>query len=211
MSGPPKGRGSRITQLPNMENLGKTSDLSYFNNRTIRTNTMATMASQGRGLIPKTSDINGGLHQLKKQAEKMGLTPEIKELTSEVDELSELIQRKNYELTILEAFAMESPDENVTELRNQLFLTVKLIHSEEIEILLKDADMEKRFTNHGYHDSDVKMHHDQSREFKDSLFSRIRGAYNKRKALKKEIKSLKEHFKRRQENPSEDVQCESSR
>ena len=93
--GPP--RGSRVTKLPTVDNLGNISDLSYFNNRIIRTNTMATIASQGKELIAKSSDL-GGIYQLKKQAEKMGLTPEIKELTEDVEELSELIKRQKYEL-----------------------------------------------------------------------------------------------------------------
>lgn len=198
MSGPYTGqeKGSRVTQLP-----------------TIGEYTMATM-SASRGLISKSEF--SGLYQLQKQAEKMGLMPEIKELADGVNELSELIQRKNYELSILEALAMESPDENITELRNQLFLTVKLIHSKEVEALLNDANAERRFSNHDhdYYDSDVKSPGDQAKEFKTGLFSRLREAYGKRKVLKKELKKVKENFKRKQNHAptvSEEVQYESSR
>lgn len=199
MSGPPGIKGSRVTKLPTLGTLGAYAMSSQF-------------ASQAKGNIVSGTEF-GGLYQLKKQAEKMGLTPEIKELAEGVEELSELIQRKNYELSILEAFALESPDENITDLRNQLFLAVKLIHSDEIETLLNDADTERRFSNHSHLDSNVKLYHDEAKEFKAGLFSRIRNAYDKRKSLKKELKKVKENFKRRQNyapTSSEDAMCESS-
>jgi len=65
-------------------------------------------------------------------AEKMGLTFDIRDLLDGFNDYKQQLEVKARELSILEAIAMESKDENIRELREQLFMTVKLIHSDEI-------------------------------------------------------------------------------
>ena len=81
--------------------------------------------------------INEQYVNLLDKTEKMGLVPEIKELSEQVEEVASKLKYKTHELEVLEVLAMESTNENVCELRTQLFTMVKLVHQNEIDQLMK--------------------------------------------------------------------------
>ena len=63
-------------------------------------------------------------------SEKMGLDSEVRNIIDVMDECREKILVKANEISMLEAIAMESKDENIKELREQLFAVVKMVHSD---------------------------------------------------------------------------------
>lgn len=95
----------------------------------------------GNGDKPSTEmpqpTINEQYVNLLDKTEKIGLVPEIKELAEQVEDVAQKLKYKTHELEVLEVLAMESTNENVCELRTQLFTMVKLVHQNEIDQLMK--------------------------------------------------------------------------
>ena len=141
-----------------------------------------------------------GLDELKRQAERIGFGPEIKDLVNDIEELRDQVRRKNLELALLEVAAMESRDENVTDLREQLFTTVKLIHGEEIEEILNDDNIMDRFGDfNGFHVSPRNVTSSsptEKEELKNNMLTRLRRNWDNYKELRKEVKLTKKNWKR---------------
>ena len=145
-----------------------------------------------------------GVDELKRQAERIGFGPEIKDLVDDIEELRDQVRKKNLELSLLEVAAMESRDENVTDLREQLFTTVKLIHGEEIEEILNDDNIMDRFGGfNGFHVSprNATSSPTEKEELKNNMLARLRRNWDNYKELRKEVKLTKKNWKR---NKTED-------
>ena len=141
------------------------------------------------------------IDDLKEHADKIGFDPEIKELMEKVDSLSNDIKKKNFELMLLEVIAMESYDDNVKDLREQLFTAVKLIHSEDIEELMKNDYIKSQFfsDNQQGHirfdtetspDTDISKH-----EFHNNIVHRIGRYVSRNIELRKATKEFKKTWK----------------
>lgn len=94
--------------------------------------------------IDQGNNIEYLIHQLKKNSGTMGLTNEVRSLLEEVENIKYNLEVKNMELSVLEAIAMESNDENVVELREQLFSLVKMIYSDKIHELSNQTIKQQR-------------------------------------------------------------------
>ncbi len=215
---------SKITDLLIGQKLGTIADLSYFNNRiithrTTRNNTMASgqaigQISTGVESSMQVGDIN--IDELMRQAEKIGFDPELKTLIEGIDKVHTALKRKNLELSLLEIVAMESPDENISDLRQQLFTAVKLIHGDEIEELLNDDRQVNRLSSMVSHggllpDAKPRRQISEKETLKNGIVSRFRKYFNEYRQLRVEIKDLKKNWKRRNDGDTQyDMDCESS-
>ncbi len=138
-----------------------------------------------------TTDINYLVRNIKESVDMVGLTPEIKELLEEVDSIKYKLEVKTTELAILEAIAMESTDENVAELREQLFTLVKLLYSDKI-VELSTNFIRNRPGMLSY-DMDSGGETKPEREItRGSILNRISNFFEKRRKHKKAIKYLNE-------------------
>lgn len=79
-----------------------------------------------------------------RDAESMGLVPEVREIIDALEECKEKLARKANELSVLEAIAMESEDENIKELREQLFAVVKMVHSDLLTETMEEYDFREQ-------------------------------------------------------------------
>lgn len=158
-------------------------------------------------------DIN--IKELTRQAEKIGFSSELKVLVEDVGKIHDELKRKNLELSLLEIIAMESIDENVSDLRQQLFATVRLIHGDEIEEILKDENQVRRLANF---DIDKLLPEEKSRninskeEMRNGIISRFRKHFHDYRQLRVEVKNLKKNWKYRNDVASSDSEdcCDSS-
>lgn len=88
---------------------------------------------------PFKPSIEQLVNEIKGNTDNIGLTPEIRTLLKDVESIKYSLEVKNAELSILEAMAMESNDENIVELREQLFSLVKLLYSDKIQELSEQS------------------------------------------------------------------------
>lgn len=141
------------------------------------------MPGQGEGArrVEMTEDT---VRTLINDAEKMGLTPDVRNLLEDFDEYKKRLEVKVQELSIIEAIAMESMDENVKDLREQLFTVVKLIHSDKIAEVVnefKNRDRSGGFTS----DSSMKEQASNNTISKYDIMERMRRYLNKRSDYKR--------------------------
>ncbi len=146
--------------------------------------------SQSEGLRVRQT-VDDLQRELIERAHETGLTPEIKDIIESVDEARRILTKKNFELNILETLAMESTDENISDLREQLFTTVKLVHQDLVnEIMVReyrDDGLESGF------DSNVKMDMGDDRDGR--LTQKVRMWFYKRKEMREKLKQYKKNLK----------------
>lgn len=78
----------------------------------------------------RLSSIEDTARRMLVDSEKMGLDSEVRDIIDTLDDCREKLTRKADEISMLEAIAMESKDDNIKELREQLFAVVKMVHSD---------------------------------------------------------------------------------
>lgn len=156
-----------------------------------------TPAGKQVGLVSNADYAgNSDIDQMKQMASKMGLMPDIHDMLEAFEECKLVLTTKALELNALQALAMESDDENITELREQLFVVTKLLYSDIIEDIIKesvDSEAKKeRVTGFvgGFQDGNVKA--DLSR---GNIFQKMRIYMNKRSKYKKDLKKIKKRLK----------------
>lgn len=181
------GQGSRVTKLlegKTIMSLGSTAKL-------------ARMAGSSLGhsehKIP-ISSIESIQIELISRAKKAGMTPEIRDLIETFDESRKILIKKNFELNILETLAMESTDENISDLREQLFTTVKLVHPEIINEMMIQEYKEDALEPFDWGDADTDMHIDMGYD-RNKLHQKIRTWYFKKKEMRNKLKQYKKNLK----------------
>lgn len=143
--------------------------------------------SEAVSIKPNIEDTR---RELVERAHKIGLVPEIKDIIESLDESRRILTKKNFELNILETLAMESDDENVSHLREQLFTTVKLVHQDLVnEIMINEYSDDALDPESGW-DSNVKI--DMGR---DALHHKVRRWFYKRKEMRGKLKQYKKNLK----------------
>lgn len=138
------------------------------------------------------------IEKLSKEAERMGLTPEIRDLVEAHKECQKKLQEKAIKLGLLEAFAMESMDENVVELRNQLFTVITLLYSDKIDEMMREQITQE--SSAVEFDSDINKVFDDRGDVKEDcpkydIVSRMKGYLIKRRRYKSQLASLKKKAK----------------
>lgn len=128
--------------------------------------------------------------ELVERAHETGLTPEIKDMIDSVDEARRILTKKNFELNILETLAMESTDENVSDLREQLFTTVKLIHQDLVNEIMIREYREDGLDPFVYID---KMDIGDDRDGR--ITQKVRMWFFKRKEMREKLKQYKKNLK----------------
>ena len=174
------GVGSRVTKLPGKGTINMTSG------------SIAKMAgpSSAQSEEIRTRSIDELQRELVEKAQKAGFTPEIKDMIDSIDEARKVLTKKNFELNILETLAMESTDENVSELREQLFTTVRLVHQ----------DLVNEIMIHEYRDDALEptsVYIDKSDIYsnRDNLIQKVRTWFYKRKEMREQLKQYKKNLK----------------
>lgn len=148
-----------------------------------------SFAAEGLSKMDKRT-INDDHRDLIEKARRMGITHEIKDLIDQVRDMERVLIEKNYELDVLEMLAMESDDENIINLREQLFTTVKLVHTDLINELGQELQYRLR-------DDIIKadMAPQVGSNSNENLLRRARDWYFKHKQIRKEMKVVKERLK----------------
>jgi len=145
--------------------------------------------SEGISIRPSMEDIR---RELVERAHKAGLTPEIRDIIESLDESRRILTKKNFELNILETLAMESDDENISDLREQLFTTVKLVHQDIVnEIMISEYRDDALEPDFGW-DESVKI--DMSRD-RNVLHQKVRTWFYKRREMRAKLKQYKKKLK----------------
>jgi len=101
----------------------------------------------------KTSSMDGpgiDFQSLIDKSRKMGLTPDIRDMIISFEDCKNILKAKEVELDTLQAIVMESDDENISTLREELFIVAKLLYSDVIEDVIKREvnDTEVKMDNH---------------------------------------------------------------
>jgi len=171
------GPGSKVTKLPTKGLMNMTLGSAAFGPSSSR--------SEAVSIRPNIEDTR---RELVERAHKVGLVPEIRDIIESLDESRRILTKKNFELNILETLAMESDDQNISDLREQLFTTVKLVHQDLVnEIMIseyRDDALESGF------DDSVKI--DMGR---DALHHKVRRWFYKRKEMRGKLKQYKKNLK----------------
>lgn len=174
------GPGSRVTKLPLEGNI----------KMTLGGHTRMLGSSSQSEAVSIKPNIEDTRRELVERAHKIGLVPEIKDIIESLDESRRILTKKNFELNILETLAMESDDENVSHLREQLFTTVKLVHQDLVnEIMINEYRDDALDPESGW-DSNVKI--DMGR---DALHHKVRRWFYKRKEMREKLKQYKKNLK----------------
>lgn len=132
------------------------------------------------------------LGELIQQAKNMGVSHEVRDIANDLDSVRNAIGRKTRELEIIEGLALESDDQNIANLRGQLFTTVKLIHNDIINTMLDDYDQSERESP--YPGDSCSTEEDRPMD-KSTLMGRIRGFWRRRRMYRKQLKEIKEQLK----------------
>ena len=88
----------------------------------------------------RSNDTDSNIRALIEKASRMGLTEDIRDMVDDVNTLKAILYKKSYEMDMLELIVMHSDDDNIIELREQLFATVKLVHSDILQALMAERD-----------------------------------------------------------------------
>jgi len=148
-------------------------------------------ANPSSGLVAKSEfKQEVDIAELKKMAHKMGLSPDIYDMLESFEECKYTLESKSMELNALQALAMESDDENITDLREQLFVVTKLLYSDIIEDIMKEPGYQINAKDSSYLDDDFKS--DMS---KGNMFQQMRIYMNKRKRYKEQLTKIKKRLK----------------
>ena len=131
-------------------------------------------------------DIMETANALVREARKMGLSAEAHDVVERFEGIRQELIMKSRELATIEAIAMESNDENIIDLREQLFLAVKLIHSDSIKEVMEEYDEQDQYSDYDEDCIEVSKSVNISRY---DILERVRIYLNKRVAYK-EIKEL---------------------
>jgi len=174
------GPGSRVTKLPERGTINMTSG---------NTARMLGPSSQSEAVSIRPH-IEDTRRELVERAHKIGLVPEIKDIIESLDESRRILTKKNFELNILETLAMESDDENVSHLREQLFTTVKLVHQDLVNEIMINEYRDDALDPESDWDSNVKI--DMGR---DELHHKVRRWFYKRKEMREKLKQYKKNLK----------------
>ena len=148
----------------------------------------------------RTQFNNYAIMELKKEAEKMGLTPEIYDLIETHKECQKSLQKQAIKLGLLQAFAMESIDENVVELRNQLFTVVTLLYSDKIDESIKELITQDDSVAMLDTDIGIKFDSSGSNEVKEDcsrydIITRMKEYMRKRGHYKTQLADIKRNLK----------------
>jgi len=176
------GPGSRVTKLPGRGTINMTSG------NIARMRGPSISQSEGLRIRQTVDDLQ---RELVERAHETGLTPEIKDIIESVDEARRILTKKNFELNILETLAMESTDENVSDLREQLFTTVKLVHQD-----LVNEIMVREYRDDGLEPSSVYGEKIDMGDDRDGrLTQKVRMWFFKRKEMREKLKQYKKNLK----------------
>ena len=198
-----KPYGSDVNRLPGGRNLIVNGTGSVWQRGTnLRGNKMASgKATSTRDSSRGQEDTDPTVHALIDKASRMGLTSDIRDMIDDVGELKAILHKKNAELDILELLAMYSDDDNIIELREQLFVTVKLIHSDIIITMIAERENEM-----GHDDSSgiwITQSKDESKMDNKTILDKIRSAWYQKRELRRLAKEarrqIKEHLKNNEE------------
>ena len=139
----------------------------------------------------RTRSIDELQRELVEKAQKIGFTPEIKDMIDSIDEARKVLTKKNFELNILETLAMESTDENVSELREQLFITVRLVHQDLVnEIMIRE------YRDDGLEPSSIYVDKMDMGDDRDGrITQKVRTWFYKRKEMREKLKQYKKNLK----------------
>jgi len=180
--------------------------------------TSGPMSMSGQGALHigsssmRVGDIN--IEDLAQQAEKIGFDPEIRALIDGIEKIHNDLKKKNLELCFLEIVAMESTDENIADLRQQLFTAVRLIHGDEIEGLLNDEREVRRLSNMvggGFLPDSKPRPMSEKEQLHKGIMTRFQKYFHDYRQLRVEIKDLKKRWKHRNDGDMyDDSACESS-
>lgn len=170
----------------------------------------------GKRHIRPPNEFGGiDIDELEKQAEKIGFGPELKDIIEEVAVIHTKLKKKNLELSLLEIIAMESIDENISDLRQQLFTTVRLIHGDEIQEILNDENQMARLANFDTSgllpDAKPRSLISERQELQNGIISRFRKYFRDYRQLRVEVRELKKNWKHRNGSSfeSDDDRCDS--
>ncbi len=170
-----------------------------------RSNRMSTIHVSSSGLTGsiRREDTDSAVLNLIEKASRLGMTDDIREMVDDVDRLKEILNKKAAELDILEILAMQSDDENISELREQLFATVKLIHSDVIQEMVSNRDRDSDLI---IEDTFWNQSIDRNKK-KDSqgLIDKVRGAWHNHKEVRKLHKLAKRRIKESMQNKSSGI------
>lgn len=144
------------------------------------------MRVQVRGGDRREDDIIENVNALVTEARKMGLSSDVHEVVERFDEVRQELIAKSRELAVIESIAMESSDENIIDLREQLFLAVKLIHSDSIKDVMEEYEEQDMYVDYDENCIEESTTANISRY---DILERVRIYLNKRAAYK-EIKEL---------------------
>jgi len=146
--------------------------------------------SQSEGLRIRQT-VDDLQRELIERAHETGLTPEIKDIIESVDDARRILTKKNFELNILETLAMESTDENISDLREQLFTTVKLVHQD-----LVNEIMVREYRDDGLEPSSVYGDKIDMGDDRDGrITQKVRIWFFKRKEMREKLKQYKKNLK----------------
>ena len=146
---------------------------------------------------PLREDTDTSVHALIEKASRMGLTDDIREMVDDVNTLKEILHKKNFELDMLELIAMNSDDDNISELREQLFATVKLIHSDMLATMLADRESDEAEEDYGVLVSSAKK---EPKMDNSTFLDKLRGAWYRRRELRKLTKQARQQIKKHLKN-----------
>ena len=149
--------------------------------------TTAQLGSEGS----RRQSIDELQKELVKKAHETGLTPEIKDMIDSVDEARRILTKKNFELNILETLAMESTDENISDLREQLFTTVKLVHQDLVNEIMIREYREDALEPSSVYGEKIDMDNDRHGVYTQ----KVRTWFYKRKEMREKLKQYKKNLK----------------
>jgi len=136
--------------------------------------------------------------KLEEYANELGMTIEAQELIENLESTLWKIKLKNFELALIETLAMTSNDKNIIDLRNQLFATTKLIHNNELEMLLNDHGILNAFFNNEHQNllsvDSSRIVYDETKlsiKKRNNIIKKLINFFIKRKNLNKVLKELK--------------------
>lgn len=146
--------------------------------------------AQSEGVRTRILSVDELQRELVEKAQKAGFTPEIKDMIDSIDEARKILTKKNFELNIIETLAMESTDENVSELREQLFTTVRLVHQDLVNEIMIHEYRDEALEPHSVYGDKADIYSNR-----DNLLQKVRVWFYKRKEMREQLKQYKKNLK----------------